>query len=178
MAITCLLLLSSFSHSLQGLQKGDIAPDFTAVDISGRTVKLSDLTQKGNVVLLFFRGFWCSGCHKELSHFTDDISKITAKGGHVIAVTPTPEHYPTRPAKNPMRGLSIIIDDNQSILKQYGVISSEPSSYQRSEGQVVRSDFTFIPATYIINEDQKVTYAHYNPKFTINAFVDSTLVHP
>jgi len=178
--IVFLFLNSSFSNvksDIDGLSKGDAAPDFTAVDISGRTVTLSKLTQKANVVLLFFRGFWCSGCQKELSHFTEDIAKITAKGGHVIAITPSPDHYPIIPSRNPMRGLSIIIDENQSIMNEYGVITQEASEYIRVETHYGRHDFTLIPATYIINEDQKITYAHFNPKFTINAFVDSTLMH-
>jgi len=178
LSLLSLVCLCSFTLCTHGLQKGDSAPDFTAVDISGKTVKLSDLTQKGNVVLLFFRGSWCSGCSKRLSHFTDDISKITAKGGHVIAITPTPDHYPDIPSHNPTRGLSIVIDDDHRILDQYGVTRAEPSTYQRTSSHMGTSEFTLIPATYIINGDQKITYVHYNPEYTINAFVDSTLVHP
>ncbi len=36
---------------------GDSAPDFTAVDSEGRTVRLSDYRGKKNVVLVFNRGF-------------------------------------------------------------------------------------------------------------------------
>ncbi len=34
------------------------APDFTAVDSEGRTVRLSDFKGKNNVVLVFNRGFF------------------------------------------------------------------------------------------------------------------------
>ncbi len=36
---------------------GDSAPNFTAVDSEGRTVRLSDYRGKKNVVLVFNRGF-------------------------------------------------------------------------------------------------------------------------
>lgn len=33
---------------------GDVAPDFTAKDIDGKALKLSDLTQQSTVILAFF----------------------------------------------------------------------------------------------------------------------------
>ncbi len=39
------------------LREGSIAPEFTAVDMEGKDVSLSDLRQDGSVVLVFLRGF-------------------------------------------------------------------------------------------------------------------------
>lgn len=39
------------------LQKGSIAPEFTAKDFNGRDVSLSTLRGEGPVVLIFLRGF-------------------------------------------------------------------------------------------------------------------------
>jgi peroxiredoxin len=39
------------------LHEGSIAPEFTAADIEGKEVSLSDLRQDGSVVLVFLRGF-------------------------------------------------------------------------------------------------------------------------
>lgn len=33
---------------------GDVAPDFSAVDTDGQTLKLSELVKKGPVILAFF----------------------------------------------------------------------------------------------------------------------------
>lgn len=33
---------------------GDVAPDFTTTDTEGKTLKLSELVQKGPVILAFF----------------------------------------------------------------------------------------------------------------------------
>jgi len=38
--------------------KNPVAPDFTAIDNEGRTIKLSDYKGKKNVALVFNRGFF------------------------------------------------------------------------------------------------------------------------
>lgn len=45
---------------------GAEAPDFTLEDISGRPVTLSDARGKMATVLVFFRGYWCPFCAKQL----------------------------------------------------------------------------------------------------------------
>lgn len=40
------------------VSEGDIAPEFSGYDETGKLLKLSDLSQKKNLVLIFFRGYW------------------------------------------------------------------------------------------------------------------------
>jgi len=160
-----------------GLGKGDLAPDFTAESITGQDIHLGSLVKQGNVVLLFYQGFWCTGCHKSLSHFRDELSKITQKGGHTIAVTPTPLSGQPKPTAKAESHVSIIIDKDLSIMRSFGIIDDTPVEYIRGSKAYKKKDFSFIPATYIIDENQKIKFAHVDPQFTINAFVDSLLIH-
>lgn len=160
-----------------GLVKGDLAPDFTARTIAGKDIHLGTLVKKGNVVLLFYQGFWCTGCHKSLSHFREELSKITQKGGHTIAVTPTPLSGNPRLRQRTDSHVSVIIDDDLSIMRSYGIIEDSPAEYIRGKKSYDTQHFSFIPATYIIDENQVIKFAHVDSNFTINAFVDSLLIH-
>jgi peroxiredoxin len=40
-----------------GIKTASLAPDFTATDSEGKTLRLSDYRSKKNVVLVFNRGF-------------------------------------------------------------------------------------------------------------------------
>ena len=37
---------------------GQPAPDFSLEDVNGKTITLSELRDKKNVVLVFYRGYW------------------------------------------------------------------------------------------------------------------------
>lgn len=43
---------------LDRVRAGDLAPDFTLEDMTGRRISLSDFRGKKNVVLVFYRGHW------------------------------------------------------------------------------------------------------------------------
>lgn len=53
----------------EGLEKGQLAPDFTLKTLSGDTFKLSDL--KGKKVVLNFWATWCPPCKIEMPHLQE-----------------------------------------------------------------------------------------------------------
>ena len=69
------------------LPTGTPAPDFTALDDSGRSVTLSALRGR-NVVLVFYPGDDTPGCTKQLCQFRDDWSEATARNVEVLGVNP------------------------------------------------------------------------------------------
>jgi peroxiredoxin len=66
------------------LQAGAVAPDFVSMDLSGRTVRLSDL--EGKVVVLDFWATWCGPCQQSLPHTQEVAKKFKKQGVVVLAV--------------------------------------------------------------------------------------------
>jgi hypothetical protein len=54
-ALSCAAVAQSVKPALK---IGDKAPEFSLPDSDGKTVKLSDYTARGPVVVIFYRGFW------------------------------------------------------------------------------------------------------------------------
>ena len=69
------------------LPAGAPAPDFTALDDSGRPVTLSALRGR-NVVLVFYPGDDTPGCTKQLCQFRDDWSQAAARHIEVFGINP------------------------------------------------------------------------------------------
>lgn len=59
-------------NEVNGLKVGEIAPNFTALDIFENKYSLSDASSKGEVVLIFIRGQWCPFCNKHLKEIQDE----------------------------------------------------------------------------------------------------------
>jgi peroxiredoxin len=68
-AFYSIIIIISISSFLHAQSIGSKAPDFTAKDLQGNTVKLSDL--KGKVVLLDFWASWCEPCKKSMPHLIE-----------------------------------------------------------------------------------------------------------
>jgi thiol-disulfide isomerase/thioredoxin len=64
--------------------EGKAAPEISATDASGKTVKLSDF--KGKVVLLDVWASWCAPCLKELPKLNELAGKMSGKDVVILAV--------------------------------------------------------------------------------------------
>ena len=72
---------------------GDTAADFTLTGLDGKTVRLSDETARGPVVLLMMRGwpgYQCPLCTKQVAQFIGKAKDIDAAHAQVVMVYPGP----------------------------------------------------------------------------------------
>jgi peroxiredoxin Q/BCP len=66
---------------------GDKAPDFTARDQDGKTVKLADFNGKQPVLLYFYPKDQTPGCTKQACGFRDQMSDLKKKNVAVLGVS-------------------------------------------------------------------------------------------
>jgi thioredoxin-dependent peroxiredoxin len=72
---------------------GDKTPDFTLKTLDGQTVRLNELTAKGNVVLVILRGwpgYQCPICDQQVHDFIASASDFGAAKAQLIFVYPGP----------------------------------------------------------------------------------------
>jgi len=166
------------------LNVGDEAINFTSIDQFGDKFELAKALEEGPVVLLFYRGYWCPYCNKQLSQMEDSLSFITDKGGIVVAVTPEKPEYIAKTIKKTDASFLILHDKDLSIMNKYGV------SFELSESIIDKylnrgRDLTIIngdngsnlpvPATYIVSQDNKILYAFYDVNYKKRATVGKIL---
>ena len=70
-----------------GLTVGDKAADFSLMDSDGHPMKLSDVQAGWYLVLVLYRGHWCSACQNQLINLKDDYPKFTALHAALAAVS-------------------------------------------------------------------------------------------
>ncbi len=123
---TSVLFVLSFSFFAQTsnfdtLKAGDKAPVFSKVDQNKDIVNLDSLVKKGKVVVLFYRGAWCSHCNRYMSYLQDSLDMITKKGVNVVAITPEVDSSIQLSIAKTKAQFSIIHDSAYVIMKKYGV---------------------------------------------------------
>ena len=160
----------------EGLFINSKAPDFKAKDQNGNEIVLKDLRKKGPVVIIFYRGYWCPYCTRELQKLQDSLQLIMDKGAQLIAITPERQDGIAKTIEKTKANYSIITDDELKIMKAYSVAyqvdDKTVSRYKMANidlavnnGQKAGSIFLPVPAVYIINKDGEIAYRFFDPDY-------------
>jgi peroxiredoxin len=150
------------------LKAGDLAPDFTLPDASGKPVRLSGRLKDGPVVLKFYRGGWCPYCNLELRAYQKALPELAAVGAQLIAVSPeSPDNSLSTKEKNAL-AFSVLSDRGGATAGAYRLafqLSPELKALYRSRGRDLAEwnggDWTLpVPGTFVVGTDGRILLAH------------------
>jgi len=169
----CLIYINA-QEKPEGLFIGSKAPDFKAKDQDGNEVRLKDLLKKGKVVLVFYRGYWCPYCNRELSRLQDSLTLIQEKGATVVAVSPEQPANIKQTVEKTKASYPVIYDEGMKIMKGYDVeyeLEETTLSRYRSSGLDIEKNngtngkYLPVPAVYIIDKEANVTYRFFDADY-------------
>jgi len=179
------LSLTSMAQN-NGLEVGDTAPTFSAIDqfdsiVSSQTI----LDSADNYVLIFYRGSWCKYCRKHVSALSDSLSLILAQNTSVIVVTPETSESRERMESTSGATFSIISDTTYRIMDAFGVsfkISKETvPKYRENTTRLTQKSngnaegILPIPATFIVGKNGLVKWKHVDMNYTNRSTVKQIL---
>jgi len=188
--ISVLLLITALQLQAQekpeGLFINSKAPDFKGKDQNGNEVVLKDLRKKGPVVIIFYRGYWCPYCNKELQKLEDSLQLIKEKGAQLIAITPEKQEGITKTVARTKATYPIITDDELKIMKAYDVAYQvDTKTIDRykmasidlaaNNGQKPEAVYLPVPAVYIIGKDGEIKYRFFEEDYKKQAAVKDIL---
>lgn len=160
---------------VKGLNIGASVPDFTAKDIYDQTYTLSDSIQNKNVVLIFIRGQWCPICNQHLRYLQKQFKHIYKKGGSVVVITPEKSEFIKKTIEKTGAEFTILYDDNYKIAEAFDVLFRPNSMYRfmynailgakLKESHSDDSEQLPIPATFIISQEMKVKWRHFDSDY-------------
>jgi len=170
----------------EGLFINSKAPDFKSKDQNGKEIALKDLRKKSPVVLVFYHGYWCPYCNKELERFQDSLQLITERGAQLVAVTPEKQEGVAKTVEKTKASFPIVTDDEMKIMKGYDVAYQvDNKSVARfkmasidlaaNNGQKADAIYLPIPAVYIINKQGEITYRYFETDDRKRAYVKEIL---
>jgi peroxiredoxin len=168
-AATFAVLLFSVSAFAQrdktdALKVGDMAPDFSLVDDSGKTVMLSSI--KGTTVIVFYRAYWCPFCMRQLA----DLRSLKQDGFTILAITPDPiERLKEAKSKVAKDGkgeipFALLSDPGSKTVNAFGVY--DPTYAGQEVDGIPRA------AVFVLDKDRKVVWANVSMDYKKRPTVD------
>jgi peroxiredoxin len=131
---------------LERVVVGKAAPDFTLTRMGGGTATLSAMRGKKNVVLVFYRGYWCPFCITQLKELRSLLSDELKKDTELLVVSIDDdkgmETAMTRiSADGTKPDYTFLSDPDHAVIARYGVMN--PAGSRRGIPH---------PATYVIDK--------------------------
>lgn len=166
------LIKSGIAH--KALNVGDKAPNFTLPNAYGSQVTLCDRLHDGPVVLVFYRGGWCPFCNLQLHAYQKALSELHTYQAALIGISPQVPAQSLSTAEKNALDFDVLSDVGNKIAATYGLVFSlEPEIrqlYQQLGADLPRingdESWTLpITATYIVNRDAAIVWAHVNANY-------------
>ena len=161
------------------LKLGDKAPNFTGFDQFGKYVNSKHILKDKPILIVFYRGSWCTYCKKHLTELQENLEAFTQKGYYVVVVTPEKVDKTKEITDKLGLGFSILHDSDNKIMKSYKVLyevnEQNVTNYyeiikQKVQEYNVDNNLVLpVTATYIINKKGKIGFVQYNPDYSKRA---------
>ncbi len=129
------------------LKKGDIAPDFAAVNQDGEEVSLADFKGK-KLILYFYPKDNTPGCTNEACNFRDHYNYWLKKGFAVVGVSPDSIASHQKFIAKYRLPFPLLSDPDKKIIRAYGVWGLKKLYGREYEG--------LIRSTFVIDEEGKI----------------------
>ena len=131
---------------------GTRAPDFTLRNLDGATTTLSSFRGKKNVVLVFYRGYWCPYCIKQLAGMRQMLDAEMKKDTELLAISVDAEPQTRQTvarisADGVAPDFAFLSDPDHAVIARFGILN--PSGGSRGIPH---------PATYVIDREGVVRW--------------------
>ncbi|MFC4002249.1 peroxiredoxin [Prauserella oleivorans] len=121
------------------MKQGDLAPDFTLPDQTGKPRRLTEFLGAGPVVLFFYPAAMTPGCTAESCHFRDLAAEFAAVGAQRVGVSPDPVGKQQTFAEAHRLDFPLLSDADGAVARQFGV--------RRPFGPLLTKRHTFVIGT-------------------------------
>ncbi len=154
---------------------GDTAPEFILPNINGGQTSLSELLDKGPVVLSFYRGGWCPFCNLEFKALHDKLPEIRALGATLVGISPETLAVSQQTVRDHALEFDVLSDEGNRVAREYGLLMVVDEAIRPHYLQwgidvpAANGDETFelpVPATYVIDQSGVIRAAHVDKDYT------------
>lgn len=157
-----------------GVATGQPAPNFTAESSGGQRVSLTDLTAKGPVLLVFYRGGWCPFCSFQIHELVTAYPEFRRRGVTPVAISVDKVEEAAKAGARYEIPFPVLSDPDLAAHQAFRVVHrADDAEVERLRGfgtdvekasGRIHHDFA-IPSLFLIDRAGRVRWAHADPDY-------------
>ena len=165
-------------------QSGEPMPDFILPDEGGRLVRLTDLLDKGPVVLSFHRGHWCPYCRLNADGLAKIAPEVKSLGAQIVAISPEKGRYGAELKSYAKAPFPVLADINNGYALELNLLfwvgdekrkAMEAGGFDIAPYMGNETWMLPIPATFIVGRDGVVKARYIDPDYRKRMDLDELL---
>jgi len=165
-------------------QPGEPMPDFILPDEAGRLVRLTDLLEKGPVVLSFHRGHWCPYCRLNADGLAKIAPEVESLGAQIVAISPEKGRYGAELKSYAKAPFPVLADINNGYALELNLLfwvgdekrkAMEAGGFDIAPYMGNETWMLPIPATFIVGRDGVVKARYIDPDYRQRVDLDELL---
>ena len=151
-----------------GVQLGEIVPEFELPSASGKLIRLNDLLDHGPAVIVFYRGGWCPFCTLQLKALQESRAEIEARGAKLVAISLERPDAERSAYRNLAPDFELLHDKDGRVARLFGLLYDvlpEHAAALRVHGVHLAQrhgsdkEQLVLAATYVVAQDGTVAFA-------------------
>jgi peroxiredoxin len=167
------------------VKAGDRLEAFTLDDATGTAVSLSELTEAGPAVIVFYRGGWCPYCNVTLRTYQQELlPELGPFGARLVAISPQTPDGSLSTAEKAELSFTVLSDSGSRVAQRLGIAFEQAEDVldaQRKLGLELAkanaegSTWLPRPTVLIVDQDRTVRFADIRPDYTARTEVTDIL---
>jgi peroxiredoxin len=148
--------MASQNNESVGVEVGQLAPDFAALDLDEKPTTLKSITSGRKSLLIFYRGGWCPFCNEQLGAIAKDYARFQDSGTTIVAVSGEGVQKGKELLKKLCLPFTLLSDPNFEAIDRYGVRNSDISE------RMIKAGITRLPkpSAFIIDKAGILRYKY------------------
>ena len=150
----------------RALNRGDEAPDFTALTTDSTKISSEEIYKNLPVVIVWYRGGWCPYCNIQLTAYNEYKEAFEELGAKMYAISPEMPSFSDETTEKNALAFEVLSDPGNKAAKAFNIVYKLPVSAKKHyEGKMdlpkYNGDESWelpLSAVYVINKDRKIEY--------------------
>ncbi|KAK3693252.1 thioredoxin-like protein [Podospora appendiculata] len=110
----------------QSIQPGDVLPEFSLSDATGKTTSSTELLASGPLLITFYRGGWCPYCNLALGSLQARLGEFQTRGVTLVGISPElPNTSLSVSEKNELQ-FPVLSDPGNELARKLGLVWTMP----------------------------------------------------